>query len=97
MVLSACDSGRARCRGGPATLGLAAGLLALGVGSVVAAPCRIPDEVAAEHMPRYHGLLARGVPADEAVARAAVGAHPLAGAFIAWGAPWRAGPDGRAG
>ncbi|WP_130014618.1 CHAT domain-containing protein [Serinicoccus sediminis] len=95
VVLSACDSGRSRHRGGSAALGLAAGLLWLGVASVVAAPCRIPDEVAADHLPRYHELLARGLAADEALGRAAVDAHPLAGAFVAWGAPWRATPVGR--
>lgn len=97
VVLSACDSGRARQRGGAAALGLAAGLLALGVRTVLAAPCRIPDAVAAEHMPRYHQLLADGVPADEAQALAALDGHPLAGAFVVWGAPWRAdrSADGR--
>lgn len=96
VVLSACDSGRARQRGGQSTLGLTAGLLALGVPSVVAAPCRIPDAVAADHMPRYHGLLAQGCPADEALASAAADRHPLAGAFTVWGAPWRAGRTGTA-
>ncbi|WP_151524511.1 CHAT domain-containing protein [Serinicoccus kebangsaanensis] len=95
VVLSACDSGRARHRGGSAALGLAAGLLWLGVTSVVAAPCRIPDDVAADHTPRYHQLLAQGLPADEALSSAAAEAHPLAGAFVAWGAPWSAGPRGR--
>lgn len=95
VVLSACDSGRSRHRGGSAALGLAAGLLWLGVTSVVAAPCRIPDEVAADHMPRYHALLARGVPVDEALGEAASQAHPLAGAFVAWGAPWCATPTRR--
>lgn len=90
VVLSACDSGRARHRGGSAALGLAAGLLSLGVGTVVAAPSRIPDGVAAEHMPRVHALLAGGTAADEALASAATDAHPLAGAFVAWGAPWQA-------
>ncbi|GAA4871156.1 CHAT domain-containing protein [Serinicoccus chungangensis] len=95
VVLSACDSGRSRHRGGSAALGLAAGLLWLGVESVVAAPCRIPDEVAADHLPRYHELLAGGLPADEALSGAAAGAHPLAGAFVAWGAPWSATPAQR--
>ncbi|ANS78479.1 hypothetical protein SGUI_1083 [Serinicoccus hydrothermalis] len=95
VVLSACDSGRSRHRGGSAALGLAAGLLWLGASSVVAAPCRVPDEVAAEHLPRYHRLLAEGIPADEALSRAAAQGHPLAGAFVAWGAPWSAAPGDR--
>ena len=92
VVLSACDSGRSRHRGGSAALGLAAGLLWLGVTSVVAAPCRVPDQVAAEHFPDYHRLLVAGLPADEALSRSAQRAHPLAGAFVAWGAPWSAAP-----
>lgn len=89
VVVSACDTGRTRARGGATTLGLASGLLSLGVASVVAAPCRVPDRTAAALMPGYHRLLAAGLPVDEALARAAADCDlPLAGAFVAWGSPW---------
>lgn len=89
VVVSACEAGRVRARGGAATLGLASGLLSLGVSSVVAAPCRVPDATAAALMPAYHRHLARGRAVDEALAAAGEECHlPLAGAFVAWGSPW---------
>ncbi len=89
VVVSACDAGRTRARGGSASLGLASGLLSLGVGSVVASPCRVPDPTAADVMARYHRALAAGQEVDEALAGAAHGSgEPLAGAFVAWGSPW---------
>ena len=90
VVVSACEAGRGQARGGAATLGLASGLLSLGVGSVLASPCRVPDLTASAVMPAYHRLLAAGRPVDEAVSEAAGGCDlPLAGAFVAWGSPWR--------
>ncbi|SOC52541.1 CHAT domain-containing protein [Ornithinimicrobium cerasi] len=95
VVVSACEAGRAHARGGDASLGLASGLLALGVPSVVASPCRVPDSTAAALMPRYHRLLADGHEVDEALALAASSCDlPLAGAFVAWGSPWSVRPDG---
>jgi hypothetical protein len=89
VVVSACEAGRVRARGGSATLGLASGLLSLGVSSVVAAPCRVPDVTAAALMPAYHRHLARGRAVDEALAAAGEACDlPLAGAFVAWGSPW---------
>lgn len=89
VVVSACEAGRVQARGGAATLGLASGLLSLGVGSVVASPCRVPDATAADVMPRYHRALADGLEVDEALAAAASASDlPLAGAFVAWGSPW---------
>jgi hypothetical protein len=91
VVVSACEAGRTLARGGDASLGLASGLLALGVTSVVASPCRVPDSTAADLMPRYHRLLADGREVDEALALAASSCdQPLAGAFVAWGSPWSA-------
>lgn len=88
VVVSACEAGRVQARGGAATLGLASGLLSLGVVSVVASPCRVPDATAADLMPRYHGELAGGRAVDEALATAsAASGLPLAGAFVAWGSP----------
>lgn len=88
VVVSACEAGRVHGRGG-ATLGLASGLLSLGVSSVIASPCRVPDATAATVMGRYHRSLATGTAADEALATAAASSDlPLAGAFVAWGAPW---------
>lgn len=97
VVVSACDAGRAQARGGAATLGLASGLLSLGISSVVASPCRVPDATAADVMPRYHRALADGMESDEALAAASsASALPLAGAFVAWGSPWSARPvDGQ--
>ncbi|GGK66626.1 CHAT domain-containing protein [Ornithinimicrobium pekingense] len=89
VVVSACEAGRAHARGGAATLGLASGLLSLGVSSVVASPCRVPDATAAAVMPRYHRALADGLEVDEALAAASVASDlPLTGAFVAWGSPW---------
>jgi CHAT domain-containing protein len=86
VVVSACEAGRVQARGGAAALGLASGLLSLGVASVVASPCRVPDATAADLMPRYHRELARGLEVDEALAAASAASDlPLAGAFVAWG------------
>jgi hypothetical protein len=91
VVISACEAGQSRRRGPSHHLGLATGLLTLGVGSVVASPCRVPDATAAEVMTGYHRLLAAGHEAAEALATASAAVDlPLAGAFVAWGGPWSA-------
>lgn len=92
VVVSACDAARSHGRGRGQHLGLASGLLALGVGSVVAAVCPVPDRTAAELMPRYHAHLREGADSSEALALAAAATEdPLAGAFLAMGSPWRVG------
>lgn len=92
VVISACEAGQSRRRGASHHLGLATGLLTLGVGSVVASPCRVPDATAAEVMGRYHEHLRSGEESADALALAASASDgALAGAFQALGAPWRAG------
>ena len=61
VVLSACELGQATVRPGDESLGLTSVLLALGTRSVVAGVARIPDDVCAEVMVRYHRALAAGV------------------------------------
>lgn len=84
VVLSACEVGTAEVRPGDEPLGLAHTLLALGVGSVVAAVAPVPDDTTAPVMSAYHAGLARGLPSDEALAGAAAGT-----AFVVLGSPWR--------
>jgi tetratricopeptide (TPR) repeat protein len=86
VVLSACEVGAAAVRPGDEPLGLASTLLALGVGSVVAAVGPVSDERTAELMAGYHAGLAAGLPADEALAR--VG-HDTP--FVVLGSTWRRG------
>jgi len=86
VVLSACEVGAAAVRPGDEPLGLASTLLALGVGSVVAAVGPVSDERTAELMAGYHAWLAAGLPADEALAR--VG-HDTP--FVLLGSTWRRG------
>lgn len=95
VVLSACEVGQSAWRPGEERLGLAAGLLALGVNSVIASVCRIPDEVAAQVMPAYHRRLAQGMEAAEALAATCEVADPMAGAFLAMGTAWRLPPPTR--
>ncbi len=87
VVLSACEVGTAQVRPGDEPLGLAHTLLALGVGSVVAAVAPVPDDATAALMAAYHAGLTRGIASDEALAAAAPGS-----AFVALGSPWRAAP-----
>lgn len=90
VVVSACDAGRSQGRGRGQHLGLASGLLALGVGTVVAAVGPVPDHTAAELMPRFHAHLRAGRECSEALALATADcADPLAGAFVAMGSPWK--------
>jgi tetratricopeptide (TPR) repeat protein len=83
VVLSACEVGAAAVRPGDEPLGLASTLLALGVGSVVAAVGPVSDERTAELMAGYHAGLAAGLTADVALAR--VG-HDTP--FIVMGSTW---------
>jgi hypothetical protein len=85
VVLSACDIGTAQVRPGDEPLGLASTLLALGVGSVLAAVGPVADDTTADLMAGYHAALARGVPSDEALAIAA----PHGSAFLTLGSSWR--------
>lgn len=89
IVLSACEVGRATHRPGDQPLGLTATLLAAGVATVIAPVAPIGDSVAAEVMGRYHAELARGIDAATALAHATA-FDPSAGAFVCFGAPWRA-------
>lgn len=89
VVLSSCEVGRSTVRPGDESLGLAAGLLALGARCVVAGLCRVPDDVAASTMRDYHAALVRGVASDEAMSRAAERGPLLASAFQVSGASWR--------
>ncbi|MEW1951841.1 CHAT domain-containing protein [Terrabacter sp. NPDC080008] len=89
VVLSACDVGLASARPGHESLGLALSLLSLGARSVVAAVAPVPDDVAAATMTRHHGLLASGLPSDEALARAVAETDDVAAAFLSLGGQHR--------
>ena len=91
VVLSACEVGRATHRPGDQPLGLTATLLAAGAVCVVAPVAPVSDRLAASVMAAYHAELCRGTDAATALARATVG-EPDAGAFVCFGAPWRAVP-----
>lgn len=92
VVVSACDAGRSHSRGRGEHLGLASGLLALGVSSVIAAIAPVPDQTAAALMPLLHTHLHRGLEVSQALALAAGTLDdPLAGAFVAMGSPWQVG------
>ena len=88
VVLSACDVGRSTVRAGEEALGLTSVLLQLGTTAVVAGVARVHDDAAAEVMQRYHGQLARGRDAAEALALAA-GQVGLPSPFVCFGAAWR--------
>jgi CHAT domain-containing protein len=85
VVLSACDVGTAQVRPGDEPLGLANMLLALGVGSVVAAVAPVADDTTETVMAAYHAALASGLAADEALA-VSVQRSP----FVVLGSSWRA-------
>jgi tetratricopeptide (TPR) repeat protein len=81
VVLSACDVGRHDVRPGDESLGMATALLGAGAGTVVAAVCRVADDLAPEVMAAmYTALLAGHAPAS---ALAAAGANP---GFVCFGA-----------
>lgn len=89
VVLSACEVGRATHRPGDQPLGLTATLLSAGASCVVAPVAPIGDQLAAAVMAAYHAELCGGADAATALARATVG-DASAGAFVCFGAPWRA-------
>jgi tetratricopeptide (TPR) repeat protein len=93
VVLSACDVGQSRVRPGDEPLGLAAALLGLGVGAVVASVAPVGDAVAGEAMAEYHRKLAAGLDAAAALARV-VSAWPAAGVFCLFGSDWAAAGTG---
>jgi tetratricopeptide (TPR) repeat protein len=92
VVLSACHAAEAVVTAGDEVLGLAASLLALGTGSVVASVAPVPDGPSVEWVVRLHRALARGVRPAEALA-ASTAAVDLAGGpaaalagFVCYGA-----------
>jgi tetratricopeptide (TPR) repeat protein len=81
VVLSACDVGRHDVRPGDESLGMATALLGAGAGTVVAAVCRVADDLAPEVMKSmYAALLGGHAPA---AALAAGDANP---GFVCFGA-----------
>ena len=87
VVLSACELGRATVRPGDESLGLTSVLLALGTRSVVAGVARIPDDVCAAVMVRYHRALAAGVDSAQAIQDAGA-VDELPAPFVCFGAAW---------
>ncbi len=87
VVLSACELGQATVRPGDESLGLTSVLLALGTRSVVAGVARIPDDVCAEVMVRYHRALAAGVDSAQAIQDAGT-VDDLPAPFVCFGAAW---------
>ncbi|MGD7733061.1 CHAT domain-containing protein [Propionibacteriaceae bacterium G57] len=94
LVMSACEVGRSTHRPGEQPLGLTALALSGGVANVVSPVARVNDELAATVMGAYHAELATGADAAVALCAAvdsdAVDGDPAAGAFVSFGAPWRA-------
>lgn len=95
VVLSACDLGMTSARPGGEVLGLTAALLGMGSRCVVSAVSRVDDTVAHPTMRRYHALLAEGVDAATALARADDGdpGHPAP--FVCFGSTWAAAATGQ--
>ncbi|MHA6524920.1 CHAT domain-containing protein [Tessaracoccus sp. G1721] len=89
VVLSACEVGRATHRPGDQPLGLTSTLLAAGAACVVAPVAPVNDQLAAAVMAAYHAELCGGADSATALARATE-SRPSAGAFVCFGAPWRA-------
>lgn len=87
VSLSACDVGQFSTRPGDEPLGLAIALMSLGATSVLAAVAPVADDLAADAMVRYHGLLAAGEDAAAAWALV-VDAEPAAGVFCLYGSDW---------
>lgn len=93
VVISQSEPMRPHLRGRGQHQGLAAGLLALGVTSVVAPVCPVPATTATTVLTSYHAQLREGTEASIALARAIDRTdEPLAGAYVAFGAPWRVTP-----
>jgi tetratricopeptide (TPR) repeat protein len=81
VVLSACDVGRHDVRPGDESLGMATALLGAGAGTVVAAVCRVADDVAPNVMESTYAALLAGHPPASALA--AAGTNP---GFVCFGA-----------
>jgi len=70
VVLSACDTAGSGESGGEGLLGLTRAFQLAGTSSVVASLWRVPDELTPTLMQELHRHVRRGVPVDEALARA---------------------------
>ncbi|MBV9824043.1 MAG: CHAT domain-containing protein, partial [Actinobacteria bacterium] len=87
VVLSACELGQATIRPGDEALGLTSVLLRLGSRSVISGVARVPDDIAAEVMTRYHAALAGGLDSAAALAEACA-ASTTPAPFVCFGATW---------
>jgi hypothetical protein len=81
VVLSACDVGRHDVRPGDESLGMATAFLGAGAGTVVAAVCRVADDVAPGVMESMYAALSAG--GSSAAALAAAADNP---GFVCFGA-----------
>ena len=70
VVLSACNTAGSRESGGEGLLGLTRAFQFAGAPSVVASLWRVPDEITPVLMREFHRHVRRGVPLDDALARA---------------------------
>ena len=70
VVLSACETGRGNPRGSDGVLALDRSFLAAGASTVVSSLWPVGDEATAKLMTSFYALLAKGIPADVAMARA---------------------------
>lgn len=91
VVLSACGAGTSRALRGGSLLGLAAALITLGVGSVIAPIGPVADAATGAAMTALHRAMTAGYSPAEALAAAtaetaSAGDQTTAGAFIALGA-----------
>jgi hypothetical protein len=71
LVLSSCDMAMDRVVAGDAVLGMASGLLQLGVASLIAPVVPVPDEEVADFMIALHERMAAGATGSEALAATA--------------------------
>ena len=71
VVLSACDVGRHDVLPGDESLGMATAFLGAGAGTVVAAVCRVADDVAPDVMESMYAALLAGRSSASALAAAA--------------------------
>lgn len=93
VTLSACDSGRARVRGGDELYGLARGFFRAGASTVLASLWRVNDRSATEYMRSFYREWSRGAAPAAAARRASLSirerrAHPYYWApFVVLGHP----------
>jgi CHAT domain-containing protein len=90
VLLSACELGQATIRPGDEALGLTSVLLHLGTRCVISGVARVHDDIAAQVMTRYHGLLVSGVDSAQALAQACAAEDSLPAPFVCFGAAWQA-------